>query len=217
MELPLWIAESDPEWGHMQEADVSRALAAGLTFRPLSETVGDTLAWARTQGRLERCASACSPRASASFWPSGISLASPPMDGYPFVHREHVRFRDLDAMGHINNAVFATYIEQARVEYLASLSVLDGPVYDQGAESMILARIEIDFRAPGQRGARHGRHRRPPRVGRQEELHARLPARAGRRAARRGHHRARLVRLRARPVAARCPTTGATRSQRPGQ
>src|SRR4051794_41412755 len=71
------------------------------------------------------------------------------MDGFPFVHSEHVRFRDLDAMGHINNAVFATYIEQARVEYLASLNVLDRPVYDQGAESMILARLEIDFRAPG--------------------------------------------------------------------
>jgi acyl-CoA thioester hydrolase len=71
------------------------------------------------------------------------------MDGFSFVHSEHVRFRDLDAMGHINNAVFATYIEQARVEYLASLHVLDGPVYDPGSESMILARIEIDFRAPG--------------------------------------------------------------------
>ena len=72
------------------------------------------------------------------------------MDGFPFVHREHVRFRDLDAMGHINNAVFATYVEQARVEYLASLDVLDRPVYDPGAESMILARIEMDFRAPGE-------------------------------------------------------------------
>lgn len=49
MELPLWIAESDPEWAHMQEADVSRALAAGLTFRPLEETVRDTLAWAGTK------------------------------------------------------------------------------------------------------------------------------------------------------------------------
>ena len=28
-----------------------------------------------------------------------------------FVHRERVRFRDLDAMGHVNNAVFLTYIE----------------------------------------------------------------------------------------------------------
>jgi len=72
------------------------------------------------------------------------------VDGYAFVHREHVRFRDLDTMGHINNAVFATYIEQARVEYLASLNVLDRAVYDPGEESMILARIEIDFRAPGE-------------------------------------------------------------------
>ena len=28
-----------------------------------------------------------------------------------FVHREAVRFRDLDPMGHVNNAVFLTYIE----------------------------------------------------------------------------------------------------------
>jgi 2'-hydroxyisoflavone reductase len=49
MELPLWIAESDPEWAHMQEADVSRALAAGLTFRPVDETVRDTLAWAESR------------------------------------------------------------------------------------------------------------------------------------------------------------------------
>ena len=92
------------------------------------------------------------------------------MDGYPFVHREHVRFRDLDAMGHINNAVFATYVEQARVEYLASLDVLDRPVYDR--------RREHDPRAAGdglpraRRGrARRGGDRRPPRPGREQELH----------------------------------------------
>jgi 2'-hydroxyisoflavone reductase len=49
MELPLWIAESDTEWAHMQEADVSRALAAGLMSRALDETVGDTLAWAQSR------------------------------------------------------------------------------------------------------------------------------------------------------------------------
>jgi acyl-CoA thioester hydrolase len=72
------------------------------------------------------------------------------MEGYDFVHREHVRFRDLDAMGHINNAVFATYVEQARVEYLASLGVLRTAVYDTSEQSMILARLEIDFRAQGE-------------------------------------------------------------------
>jgi nucleoside-diphosphate-sugar epimerase len=37
MELPLWIG--DPEWAGLHEADVSRALAAGLTFRPVVDTV----------------------------------------------------------------------------------------------------------------------------------------------------------------------------------
>ena len=49
MELPLWIPESDPESAHLHTADVSRAVAAGLTFRPLPETVRDTLEWARSQ------------------------------------------------------------------------------------------------------------------------------------------------------------------------
>lgn len=43
IELPLWLAS--PEYRAMQQADVSRAVAAGLTFRPLEETVRDTLAW----------------------------------------------------------------------------------------------------------------------------------------------------------------------------
>jgi acyl-CoA thioester hydrolase len=68
------------------------------------------------------------------------------VEGFDFVHREHVRFRDLDAMGHVNNAVFATYVEQARIEYLRRLGVLDGPLY----MGMILARLELDFLAPAQ-------------------------------------------------------------------
>jgi 2'-hydroxyisoflavone reductase len=43
MELPLWIAA--PEFAAMQRADVSKAMQAGLTFRPLAETIADTLAW----------------------------------------------------------------------------------------------------------------------------------------------------------------------------
>ena len=37
MELPLWVA--DPDWMALMTVDVSRALAAGLEFRPLAETV----------------------------------------------------------------------------------------------------------------------------------------------------------------------------------
>ena len=52
-----------------------------------------------------------------------------------FVHRDRVRFRDCDAMGHVNNAVYSTYLEEARIGVLGGLS------------GFILARVEIDFRA----------------------------------------------------------------------
>ena len=32
--------------------------------------------------------------------------------------RVEVRFRDIDAFGHVNNAVVASYVEQARIRYL---------------------------------------------------------------------------------------------------
>jgi len=45
-ELPLWLPGD--EYAGMARADTRRALDAGLTFRPLEETVVDTLAWDRT-------------------------------------------------------------------------------------------------------------------------------------------------------------------------
>ena len=45
MELPLWIAA--PEFAAMQQANVAKAVADGLTFRPLEETVRATLDWDR--------------------------------------------------------------------------------------------------------------------------------------------------------------------------
>lgn len=46
MELPMWLR--DPEWVGMNRAEVSRALGAGLTFRPLDDTVRGTLERAET-------------------------------------------------------------------------------------------------------------------------------------------------------------------------
>jgi len=45
-----------------------------------------------------------------------------PVGQYPVVLGITVRFRDLDAMGHVNNAVYLTYFEEARVEYLKAAS-----------------------------------------------------------------------------------------------
>ena len=56
-----------------------------------------------------------------------------------------VRFRDIDAFGHVNNAVFFSYVELARIRYL--LDVLrPGAPFDQ--LPLILARVELDFRSP---------------------------------------------------------------------
>ena len=40
---------------------------------------------------------------------------------YPYTVSIEVSFRDLDAMGHVNNAVYLTYIETARIKYLVEL------------------------------------------------------------------------------------------------
>jgi len=49
-DLPLWISSRDPAWSGFQLVDVSRALAAGLTFRPLDETARDAPEWTGKAG-----------------------------------------------------------------------------------------------------------------------------------------------------------------------
>lgn len=56
-----------------------------------------------------------------------------------------VRFRDTDAFGHVNNAVFFSYIELARIRYF--LDVLQ-PAEPFDRLPLILARVELDFRSP---------------------------------------------------------------------
>lgn len=47
-ELPLWAPGDD--FAGLLRADISRALAAGLTFRPIEETARDTLSWSLEAG-----------------------------------------------------------------------------------------------------------------------------------------------------------------------
>jgi acyl-CoA thioester hydrolase len=60
-----------------------------------------------------------------------------------------VRFRDTDAFGHVNNAVFLSFLELARVRYL--LDVVE-PAETFDRLPLILARVELDFRSPIQFG-----------------------------------------------------------------
>jgi 2'-hydroxyisoflavone reductase len=50
-EMPLWIPESDPDAAGFFAFSIDKAMAAGLTFRPLDETVRDTLAWEATRSK----------------------------------------------------------------------------------------------------------------------------------------------------------------------
>jgi acyl-CoA thioester hydrolase len=58
--------------------------------------------------------------------------------------RVEVRFRDLDAFGHVNNAVTTSYVEHGRIRYLRDVLGLEPP----GSMSMILAMIQVDYVAP---------------------------------------------------------------------
>jgi acyl-CoA thioester hydrolase len=52
-----------------------------------------------------------------------------------------IRWRDVDAYGHVNNAVYLTYLEEARDEWLELALGSDGDAWDY-----VIARVEIDFR-----------------------------------------------------------------------
>ncbi|MFL5684434.1 MAG: acyl-CoA thioesterase [Chloroflexota bacterium] len=67
-----------------------------------------------------------------------------------FAHRVSmdVRFADTDAMGHVNNAVYLTYCEMARIRYWSDVTGEPVAAGHEGAESLILAEARITYRAP---------------------------------------------------------------------
>jgi acyl-CoA thioester hydrolase len=68
-----------------------------------------------------------------------------------FSHRIEVRFRDCDPLGHVNNAAYLTYLEQARLFYWRSLWGF-GLEVASSRPGVIMARAEIDYRLPAQYG-----------------------------------------------------------------
>ena len=65
-------------------------------------------------------------------------------DSFRHRTRLEVRFRDIDAFGHVNNAAFVTYLEQARIRYLVDNLGIDTPQ----RLPLILAALQVDFRSP---------------------------------------------------------------------
>ena len=69
-----------------------------------------------------------------------------------FTHRLEVRFRDCDPLGHVNNAVYLTYLEQARFGLWRKLWGMDPEVPPAQAPGVILARAEVDYKIPARFG-----------------------------------------------------------------
>lgn len=67
----------------------------------------------------------------------------------PFRHKTpiQIRFKDVDRLGHVNNANHITYFELARVDYFNALMGADIPI-DWENESLILAKVEMDYKQP---------------------------------------------------------------------
>ena len=69
------------------------------------------------------------------------------MDEIRFYHPMEVRYGDLDPQGHLNNAKYLTYFEQARIRYFEELGLFskDQSFMDIG---VIVADIHIKYRVP---------------------------------------------------------------------
>jgi len=69
-----------------------------------------------------------------------------------FSHRLEVRFRDCDAFGHTNNAVYLTFLEQARFAHWRALWGFGDPQTPPEMPGIILARAEADYKRPSRYG-----------------------------------------------------------------
>ena len=63
---------------------------------------------------------------------------------YPYTMSVEVSFRDIDSMGHVNNAVYMTYMETARVKYLHELVQRAG-INELG---MVVAEAHVTYKSP---------------------------------------------------------------------
>ncbi|MBW3592645.1 MAG: acyl-CoA thioesterase [Actinobacteria bacterium] len=65
------------------------------------------------------------------------------MDGFNFVRAQEVEFRDIDGMGHVNNAVYLNYLESAKIGYFRHVLGLT-----ELEQMGIVGDVRIKFRSP---------------------------------------------------------------------
>ena len=69
------------------------------------------------------------------------------VQGFAHTFSQDVAFRDLDGLGHVNNAVYLSYVESARLAYMQEVL---GPL--ELEELGIVADVKISFRSPAALG-----------------------------------------------------------------
>ena len=101
---------------------------------------------------------------------SRIAVPPDPRDvvgDFAHTHQIAVRLADTDAMGHVNNAFYLTYVEIARIAYYEQVVGRPLPLGAHGAdEGMILAEIRMTYRSPAFYGETLTVESRVERIGR---------------------------------------------------
>jgi acyl-CoA thioester hydrolase len=88
------------------------------------------------------------------------------MEGFRLAVPVRPRFRDTDAMGHVNNAKYLTYCEIARIRYWTEVTGEPIALGTARAESLILAEARITYRAQAFHGETVTVQTRATRIGR---------------------------------------------------
>ncbi len=65
------------------------------------------------------------------------------MDIKPY--QPEIRFSDIDALGHVNNAIYLTYFEQTRIYYFGQLI---SETWDWNKFGLLVARNEVEYKVP---------------------------------------------------------------------
>jgi acyl-CoA thioester hydrolase len=60
-------------------------------------------------------------------------------------YKPEIRFVDMDAMGHVNNSTYFTYLEQARIDFFRQLRY---DKWDWMEEGVVVAKNELNYKVP---------------------------------------------------------------------
>lgn len=69
-------------------------------------------------------------------------------DRFPHWCHLPIRYRDLDPLNHVNNAIFSTYYEEARIKFIHQVPALVQQM--QSGFSFVLANLNINFIKPAE-------------------------------------------------------------------